>query len=428
MPDNNLNVNTGRAHEWVEIPMIGKPNGYNKEGQQTFTDEKPSINTLIGKQIPSGYRIIGYEEIMAGSPLMKLIARSQSASFSDDINQQQVDADLQAELLRVQGSDNPSKLLTNQYSDYNHLPEDMHAQYANMTREETWSLESDEFYHTPDGLGKLQDECNPDKLRVRGFRKTSNWVKDEMFGSDNISDEEWRQCKSLAFMLHVVNDTDNTNSNQYWIHNIQNELSEGIMDHYVKLQEICDSLLVAMGDIDHETGYTITSGDILPHGDLSGITVSGGGYAPPPTNDWVDSDNRQHDSDLAYTFKDFALALNSELQHALKRVSTKPLMIKWREENNITEAKGSLFYRTLQKLAKNGNILKPEGKKPRIGDHPFSSYGSKKIEELCWRLFHATTQSSKVDAHVTSDMSIQSYYRNRDKYQPRLDGEASPIQ
>jgi len=410
-------LETKRPHEWVSIPVIAKPSGWEDGNIGTYDDEQLSINTLIGRPIKEGYRIIGNEEIMASTPLMRAIARSQDASWSDDLAQQQIDADLQAEILKVHNpdDDNPSKRLTHQYSEYNHLPEDLHAQYADLTREETWSLESDEFFATPDGLAQRKDECNPSDLKVRGFRKTANWVKDTMFSDSHVTADEWRQCKSLAFMLNIVNDTDDTKANQYWVYTIKEELDNGITNTYAKLQLIAEAMLLDMGDeID---GMTVTSGDILPHGDMGKITVTGGGYKPPPTNDWPDSPNKKHDSDMCYTFKDFAESLNAELQHAIKRVSTKPELVQWREKNNVTKAKGSLFFRTMDKLDNNDTIL--------VGDHPFGSYNPSKIKDLCWRLYHSTIQKDDCSEHVTPETTINAYFRNRNKYIPKNVAEVS---
>ncbi len=416
--EQNVNtLETKRPHEWVLVPVIAKPQGWEDGDMGIYVDHQLSINTLIGRPIKEGYHIIGNEEIMASTPLMRAIARSQDASWSDDINQQQIDADLQAEILKVHNpdDDNPTKRLTHQYSEYNHLPEDLHAQYANLTREETWALESDEFFHTPDGLAQRKDECNPSDLKVRGFRKTANWIKDTMFSDSHVTATEWRQCKSLAFMLNIVNDTDDMKSNQYWVHTIKAELDNGVTDTYVKLQLIAEAMLLDMGDeID---GMTVTSGDILPHGDMDNITVTGGGYKPPPTNDWSDSPNKKHDSDMCYTFKDFAESLNAELQYAIKRVSTKPELVRWREKNNVTKAKGSLFFKTLEKLDRNDNIL--------VGNHPFMSYNPSKVKDLCWRLYQSTVQHDQCPKTVDLDTSINTYFRNRDEYIPRAVAEES---
>ena len=416
--EQNVNtLETKRPHEWVLVPVIAKPQGWEDGDMGIYVDHQLSINTLIGRPIKEGYHIIGNEEIMASTPLMRAIARSQDASWSDDINQQQIDADLQAEILKVHNpdDDNPTKRLTHQYSEYNHLPEDLHAQYANLTREETWALESDEFFHTPDGLAQRKDECNPSDLKVRGFRKTANWIKDTMFSDSHVTATEWRQCKSLAFMLNIVNDTDDMKSNQYWVHTIKAELDNGVTDTYVKLQLIAEAMLLDMGDeID---GMTVTSGDILPLGDMDNITVTGGGYKPPPTNDWSDSPNKKHDSDMCYTFKDFAESLNAELQYAIKRVSTKPELVRWREKNNVTKAKGSLFFKTLEKLDRNDNIL--------VGNHPVMSYNPSKVKDLCWRLYQSTVQHDQCPKTVDLDTSINTYFRNRDEYIPRAVAEES---
>ena len=403
----DVNLNTGEANEWLEVPVIGKPT----EQPYVYANRSHSIAPLIGSDIPEGYSICGYEKIMAGTPLMRALARSQNASWSDDLEQQQVDSDLQAELLRIQSSENSTAHLCNQFAETNHLPEDIHRQYALMTREETHLLESEDSHITPDGLSFRIDPANPDKMNVRGWRKTTNWVAKEIYGVDHdLSADEWNQCKQLSFMLRVVNDSDNTESNQYWVRTIMSELDNGETTTFLKLQELGDHFLVSMSDHDPDNGYVIESGTISPHGDIDRISVNDTGYAPPATNTWGDSPNKKYDADLVHTFGDFASSLHEELAHAIKRVSKNPALIRWREKNGIKPANGALFFRTLQKLSRNKNILSD--------NNPFSNYGLKKQEELCWRLYDSTIHNPKVKTYVQPDMSIQYYYRNRNKFQP----------
>ena len=173
--ERNVNLTTGEPNEWLEVPVIGKPTGE----PHTYENRSHSIAPLIGEDIPAGYIIVSYEKIMAGTPLTRVIARAQNASWSDDLEQQQLDGDLQAEILRIRSSENQTANLCNQFAETNHLPEDIHRQYAHMTREETHLLESEDSHITPDGLSFRIDPANPDKMNVRGFRKTtnySNWI------------------------------------------------------------------------------------------------------------------------------------------------------------------------------------------------------------------------------------------------------------
>ena len=455
----NENIYLPEPHEWVDVPIIGVYSGH-KNGLPQYEDQRMDIGSLIGDRIPEGYSICGSERLMAGTPLMRCLARSQGASWSDDLEQQSLDVDLQAEILRIKSTDNPTKALCNQYAEVGHYPEDIHRQYSNMSREETWLLESSDSRLTLEGISFRIDDTNPEFLRVRGLQATTNWVATWLFDADPTA-EEWAQAKVMAFMLRVVNDTDDTKANQWWVETIKDELDRGITTTFLKLQEITDHFLLMMGEHDPETGYAIIGGDILPHKDMSITTTNTTEFSPVARNDWSDSDNRKYDDDMVYTFRDFAKALNDEMQHCIRRVSVKPSMVQWRKKANIKVAKGNLFFETLKKELRNNRVLgnlhdakkqaslkrrerldkaialykvntnQAEAKrlKQRIemlktpieimGDHPFETYGDAKVAELCWRLYDSATQNPKCMDYVTPDMSIQHYYRNAESFRPR---------